>query len=379
MIIGIPKEIKTDENRVAISLAGVKSLTDQGHQVLIETKAGEGSGFTDRAFAEQGATIVESADEVWARAEMILKVKEPQPEEYVYFREGLILFTYLHLAAEPGLTKALAETGVTAIAYETVQLSDGSLPLLIPMSEVAGRMAVQAGAQILEKTKGGKGILLSGLPGVEPANVVIVGAGTVGTNAAKIAMGYGAQVTIFDINAQRLRQLDDLYYGRIRTVFSDSYHLARAVKTADLLIGAVLVPGHSAPNLVSEAMVKTMAPGSVIVDVAVDQGGSIETIDRATTHRDPTYEKFGVLHYAVSNIPAAVPRTATQALTAVTLPYVMEIAKHGFQQATEDNQALAKGVNIFQGQITNQAVADSLILPFRPLAERNQRKLVIQS
>lgn len=369
MIVGVPKEVKTDEYRVAITPAGVQSFIEAGHQVLIEQRAGEGSGFSDWEYIESGAQIVETAEEVWSKAEMIIKVKEPQPEEYPYFREGLILFTFLHLAAEPELTKRLCDRGVTAIAYETIQLPDQSLPLLTPMSEIAGRMAVQAGAQFLEKRHGGKGILLSGVPGVKPGKVTIIGGGTVGLNAAKIAMGYGAEVTILDIHAGRLRHIDDLFFGRIHTLISTPYHIAQIIQETDLLIGAVLIPGRKAPHLVTEEMVKTMTPGSVIVDVSVDQGGSIETIDRATTHRDPVYEKFGVLHYAVANIPGAVPRTATLALTAVTLPYLLEIANQGLMLAVQQNSALAKGVNVYQGKITNQAVAESLGFPFHSLAD----------
>lgn len=369
MIVGVPKEVKTDEYRVAITPAGVQSFIEAGHQVLIEQRAGEGSGFSDWEYIESGAQIVETAEEVWSKAEMIIKVKEPQPEEYPYFREGLILFTFLHLAAEPELTKRLCDRGVTAIAYETIQLPDQSLPLLTPMSEIAGRMAVQAGAQFLEKRHGGKGILLSGVPGVKPGKVTIIGGGTVGLNAAKIAMGYGAEVTILDIHAGRLRHIDDLFFGRIHTLISTPYHIAQIIQETDLLIGAVLIPGRKAPHLVTEEMVKTMTPGSVIVDVSVDQGGSIETIDRATTHRDPIYEKFGVLHYAVANIPGAVPRTATLALTAVTLPYILEIANQGLVPAVQQNPALAKGVNVYQGKITNQAVAESLGFPFHSLAD----------
>ena len=369
MKIGVPKEIKTDEYRVAITPAGVKSLTEAGHQVFIERHAGEGSGFSDAEYMECGAQVVQSAEEVWSKAEMVVKVKEPQPEEYHYFRDHLILFTFLHLAAEPELTEELIKQGVAAIAYETIQLPDQSLPLLKPMSEVAGRMAVQAGAQFLEKEHGGKGILLSGVPGVRPGKVTIIGGGTVGLNAAKIAMGYGADVTILDVNAEKLRQLDDLFYGRIHTLISNPYHLAQAVKEADLLIGAVLIPGHKAPRLVTEEMVKEMSPGSVIVDVAVDQGGSIETIDRPTTHRNPTYEKFGVVHYAVANIPGAVPRTSTLALTSVTLPYILEIANHGYTAAIQQNPALAKGVNVYQGKVTNRAVADSLKYSFYHLSD----------
>lgn len=369
MIVGVPKEVKTDEYRVAITPAGVQSFIEAGHQVLIEQRAGEGSGFSDWEYIESGAQIVETAEEVWSKAEMIIKVKEPQPEEYPYFREGLILFTFLHLAAEPELTKRLCDRGVTAIAYETIQLPDQSLPLLTPMSEIAGRMAVQAGAQFLEKRHGGKGILLSGVPGVKPGKVTIIGGGTVGLNAAKIAMGYGAEVTILDIHAGRLRHIDDLFFGRIHTLISTPYHIAQIIQETDLLIGAVLIPGRKAPHLVTEEMVQTMAPGSVIVDVSVDQGGSIATIDRATTHRDPVYEKFGVLHYAVANIPGAVPRTATLALTAVTLPYILEIANQGLVPAVQQNPALAKGVNVYQGKITNQAVAESLGFPFHSLAD----------
>lgn len=369
MIIGVPKERKMDENRVAITPAGVRNFVEQGHQVWVEAGAGEGSGFLDQEYLDSGAHIVQQAEEVWSSAEMIVKVKEPQPDEYRYFRENLILFTFFHLAAAPELTRMLQDHGVTAIAYETIQLPDQSLPLLMPMSEIAGRMAVQAGAQLLEKSRGGKGILLSGVPGVKPGRVTIIGGGTVGLNAAKIAMGYGAEVTILDINAARLRQLDDLFFGRIHTLISNPHNIAQAVEEADLLIGAVLIPGRKAPHLVSEAMVKTMAPGSVIVDVAVDQGGSIETIDRTTTHHDPAYEKFGVLHYAVANIPGAVPRTSTLALTSVTLPYVLEIANQGLMDAVQQNPALAKGVNVYQGKITNQAVADSLSIPFSPLLE----------
>ena len=305
MIIGVPKEIKDNENRVAISPAGVDALVEAGHEVLIESGAGEGSGFPDEAFVEHGAKIARSAEDVWSSADMVLKVKEPQPSEYRFFREDLILFTYLHLAAEPELTRALMESKVTAIAYETIQLENGSLPLLTPMSEVAGRMSVQIGAQLLEKPKGGKGVLLGGVPGVLPGKVVIIGGGTVGTNAAKMALGLGADVTILDVNPDRLRELDDIFRGQVRTLMSNSYNIGQAVKQADLLIGAVLVPGRRAPRLVTEEMVKSMSPGSVIVDVAIDQGGSIETIDRVTTHSNPTIVKHGVVHYAVANIPGS--------------------------------------------------------------------------
>jgi len=367
MIIGVPKEIKNNENRVAITPAGVDALVLAGHEVLIEKGAGEGSGFVDEEYVAHGAKILNSAEQVWSSADMILKVKEPQPSEYRYFREGLILFTYLHLAPEPELTRALMEKKVTAIAYETIQLDNGSLPLLTPMSEVAGRMAVQIGAQFLEKPKGGKGVLLGGVPGVLPGEVVIIGGGVVGTNAAKMALGLGANVTLLDINPDRLRQLDDIFHGRLRTLMSNSYNIAQAVKKADLLIGAVLIPGRRAPRLVTEEMVKAMTPGSVIVDVAIDQGGSIETIDRITTHSDPIYVKHGVVHYAVPNIPGAVPRTSTIALTNVTIPYAVQIANKGLEQAIQDSRPLAKGVNVIQGHITYQAVAESLDLPYTPL------------
>lgn len=366
MRIGIPKEIKNNENRVAITPAGVDTLVRAGHEVWIEKSAGTGSGFTDEEYRSKGAHVAEAAAEVWELAEMIIKVKEPIPEEYGYFRKGQILFTYLHLAPEPKLTRALVESGVHAVAYETVQLEDGSLPLLTPMSEVAGRMAVQIGSQFLEKPNGGKGILLGGVPGVAPAEVVIVGGGVVGTNAAKIAVGMGARVTLLDLNASRLRYLDEIFGGRITTVMSDSFHLEQAVAKADLVIGAVLIPGARAPKLVKEYMVQQMSEGSVIVDVAIDQGGSVETIDRVTTHANPTYIKHGVVHYAVANMPGAVARTSTLALTNVTMPYALQIANLGLKLATERNPALAKGVNVADGKVTNEAVALSLGYDYVP-------------
>lgn len=360
MIVGVPKEIKNNENRVAITPAGVERFCKAGHTVLLEKSAGTGSGFTDREYLDRGAQIADTAAEVWGKAEMILKVKEPLPEEFVYFRKGLILFTYLHLAPEAALTKALVESGVIAVGYETIQLEDGSLPLLIPMSEVAGRMAVQIGASLLEKPHGGKGVLLGGVPGVQPGDVVIVGGGIVGMNAAKIALGMGARVTVLDLNANRLRELDDRFGGRLITIMSDAYQLEQAVRKADLLIGAVLIPGARAPKLVKEYMVRQMAEGSVIVDVAIDQGGSIETIDRITTHENPTYVKHGVIHYAVPNIPGAVARTATLALTNVTIPYALQIANQGILEAAVNNAAIARGVNVAAGYVTNEAVALSL-------------------
>ncbi|MFC4769753.1 alanine dehydrogenase [Effusibacillus consociatus] len=358
MIIGVPKEIKNNENRVGMTPASVIAFKNNGHEVWIETGAGLGSGFTDGDYETAGAKIVATAEEAWS-AEMVIKVKEPLVEEYQFFREGLILYTYLHLAPEPELTQALVENKVVAIAYETIQLDNGSLPLLTPMSEVAGRMSIQIGAQFLEKSKGGKGVLLGGVPGVSPAEVVIIGGGIVGTNAAKMALGLGASVTIIDVNPDRLRQLDDQFQGRLKTLMSNSYNIAEAVKKADLLIGAVLIPGARAPRLVTEEMVKTMQTGSVIVDVAIDQGGSIETIDRITTHSHPTYEKHGVLHYAVANMPGAVARTSTIALTNVTIPYGVQIANKGYKQAALDNKALAKGFNVIDGKVTYKAVADA--------------------
>ncbi|MXQ52175.1 alanine dehydrogenase [Shimazuella alba] len=367
MIVGVPKEIKNNENRVAITPAGIDALTRIGHQVIIETNAGIGSGFTDEEYAQHGAEILSSAEAVWAKAEMILKVKEPLPAEYGYFRENLVLFTYLHLAPELALTKALMEKKVTAIAYETIQLDNGALPLLTPMSEVAGRMSVQIGAQFLEKPHGGKGVLLGGVPGVSAGNVVIIGGGVVGTNAAKMAIGLGANVTLLDVNPERLRQLDDIFGGRLNTVMSNPYNIREAVRKTDLLVGAVLIPGRRAPRLVTEDMVEEMEAGSVIVDVAIDQGGSIETIDRVTTHSEPTYEKHGVVHYSVANMPGAVPRTSTIALTNVTIPYAVQIASQGVSKAIQSNRPLAKGVNVIEGQVTYEAVAESLQLPYTPL------------
>ncbi|WP_026671614.1 alanine dehydrogenase [Alkalihalobacterium bogoriense] len=356
MKIGIPTEIKNNENRVAMTPAGVVTLVNQGHEVFIQKGAGLGSGFLDEDYIGAGATIVESAEEAW-NSEMVMKVKEPIQEEYSHFREGLILFTYLHLAPEPTLTKALLDKKVIGIAYETVQLSNGSLPLLTPMSEVAGRMASQIGAQFLEKTKRGKGILLSGVPGVKRGKVTIIGGGVVGLNAAKIAIGLGAEVTIVDLSPERLRQLDDIFGHDIHTIISNPYTIADAVRESDLVIGAVLIPGAKAPHLVSEEMIKSMEAGSVIVDVAVDQGGIFATTDRITTHDNPTYEKHGVLHYAVANMPGAVPRTSTIALTNVTIPYAVQIANKGYVKATHDNEALRKGVNTLEGFITYEAVA----------------------
>lgn len=367
MVIGVPKEIKKDENRVALTPAGTEMLRISGHQILLEDGAGLGSGFQNEDYIRAGAEILSHKKSLFEKAEMIMKVKEPLPPEYDLFHKGQILFTYLHLAPELELTKKLMEKKVIGIAYETIEGPGHSLPLLSPMSEVAGRMAVQIGAQLLEKHCGGKGVLLSGVPGVEPAQVVIIGGGIVGTNAAKIALGMGARVAILDISIDRLRFLDDLFSGRVATIKSNPYNIARWVRKADLLIGAVLIPGAKAPKLVSEEMVKTMQPGSVIVDVAIDQGGCIETIDRVTTHSDPIYIKHGIVHYAVANMPGAVARTSTIALTNATIEYALQIANKGFRRAILENPGLAKGVNVLAGMVTYPAVAQALNLPYTPL------------
>lgn len=367
MRIGVPKEIKPNESRVAITPAGVEALMKRGHQVFLETGAGLGSGFPDSDYQSAGAVVVDSSAAVFSSAEMILKVKEPLPPEYDLFQDHQLLFTFLHLAAEPALTQALIRKKVRAIAYETIQLPDRSLPLLTPMSEVAGKMSVQIGAMLLEKQYGGKGLLLGGVPGTHPARVMILGGGTVGTNAAKIALGFGADVTILDVNLDRLRYLDDIFQGRIKTLMSSTYNIREEVKLADLLIGAVLIPGAKAPRLVTESMVQEMQPGSVIVDVAIDQGGSIETIDRVTTHANPAYEKHGVIHYSVANMPGAVARTSTFALTNATLPYVLKLANQGFDAAIKSDPALAKGVNAMDGHITHEFVAEAHGLDYVPL------------
>jgi alanine dehydrogenase len=369
MIIGVAKEIKNNENRVALTPAGTETLKDAGHTVLVEAGAGAGSSLADAAYEKAGAEIVAAKKDLFDHAEMIMKVKEPLAPEYDLFHEGQILFTYLHLAPEPELTRALLANKVVGIAYETIEGPGGSLPLLAPMSEVAGRMSVQIGAHFLEKQWGGKGILLGGVPGVEPAQVVIIGGGGVGTNAAKMAIGLGARVTIIDRSIERLNYLDDLFGGRAVTIMANSYNIACWVRKADLLIGAVLLRGAKAPKLVSEAMVKTMDPGSVIVDVAIDQGGSVATIDRVTTHSDPVYLKHGVIHYAVANMPGAVARTSTFALTNATVGYALDIANKGYKQAVRDNPGLAKGVNVVDGKVTYRAVADSLGLEYTPLEE----------
>ncbi len=364
MKIGVPKEIKANENRVALTPAGVADFKRHGHEVFMEKGAGLGSAFTDGEYESAGAKILDTAKGIFEISDMIIKVKEPLPSEYNLFKEGQILFTYLHLAPEKELTKALLEKKIIGIAYETVQLEDKSLPLLSPMSEVAGRMSVQVGARLLETINGGRGILLSGVPGVEVGKVSIVGGGNVGINAAKIAVGMGAQVTVLDVSAKRLAYLDDIFGGRVQTLISNHYTIANAVKEADLVIGAVLIPGAKTPKLVTEEMVKTMKPGSVLVDVAIDQGGSIETIDHITTHENPYFVKYGVVHYSVANMPGAVPRTSTMALTNATLPYALKIADKGAENAMKEDVALLRGLNIYKGHLTYKAVADAQDLPF---------------
>ncbi|PRO64533.1 alanine dehydrogenase [Alkalicoccus urumqiensis] len=368
MKIGIPAEIKNNENRVAITPAGAGMLAGEGHTVLVEKGAGSGSGFEDALYVEAGASLLDRAEDVWSQAEMVLKVKEPLEEEFAYFRPGLILFTYLHLAAEPALAEALTKHEVTAVAYETVEVN-GTLPLLTPMSEVAGRMSAQIGAQLLEKPKSGKGILLSGIPGVQRGKVTIIGGGVVGTNAAKIAIGLGADVTLIDLNADRLRQLDDQFGTDIQTMMSNPMNIADCVRESDLVIGAVLIPGAKAPKLVTDAMIQSMSEGSVVVDVAIDQGGIIETVDRITTHDDPTFTKHGIVHYTVANMPGAVPRTSTIGLTNVTMAYAAQIAKKGIRRAVQDNPSLAKGVNTAGGHVTYEAVARDLHYTYVPLEE----------
>ncbi|MED1286976.1 alanine dehydrogenase [Bacillus mycoides] len=368
MRIGIPTEIKNNENRVAMTPAGAVHLVQNGHEVFVQKGSGVGSGFTDEEYVQAGAKLVETAEEAWNQ-DMVMKVKEPVESEYGYFREGLILFTYLHLAPEPELTKALIDNKVVSIAYETVQLDNRSLPLLAPMSEVAGRMSAQIGAQFLEKNKGGKGILLAGVPGVKRGKVTIIGGGQAGTNAAKIAVGLGADVTIIDLSAERLRQLDDIFGNQVKTLMSNPYNIAEAVRESDLVIGAVLIPGAKAPKLVTEEMIQSMEPGSVVVDIAIDQGGIFETTDRITTHDNPTYEKHGVVHYAVANMPGAVPRTSTLALTNVTVPYAVQIANKGYKEACLGNTALLKGINTLDGYVTFEAVAEAHSLQYADAKE----------
>ena len=367
MIVGVPREIKDHETRVGLVPSGVTGLREAGHEVLVETHAGEGSSITDREYMQAGAHIIAAASEVWQRADLVVKVKEPQTSEYEYFRPGLILFTYLHLAPLPELTDRLLASEVSGVAYETILETDGSLPLLTPMSEVAGRLSVQVGAQYLEKPNGGRGILLGGVPGVAPANVVILGGGIVGTNAAKMALGLGAHVTIIDRNLNRLRELEDIFNGQVVTLASNLWTIGENLKTADLVVGAVLIPGASAPRLVRREMIATMKRGAVVVDVAIDQGGCFET-SHPTTHTEPVYFVDDVLHYCVSNMPAAVPHTSTLALTNATYPYLLELANWGLEGACERHRALRVGVNTYRGNVTHREVAQSQGRQWRELA-----------
>ena len=368
MIIGVPKEIKDDEYRVALTPEGARELVDAGHAVLIQEGAPDGSNLPAERYKRAGAEFVAAAEDVWRQADLILKVKEPQPSEYPWMREGQILFTYLHLAASRGLTQALLERKVSAVAYETVQLPDGRLPLLAPMSEIAGRMAPHVAARFLEKEHGGRGILLGGVSGVRPAKVLVLGAGMAGSNAAWIAAGMEAEVVVVDKDLDKLRFIDQIHKGRIVTLMSDRLTLEQRVREADVVIGSVLVPGARAPVLVTEEMVASMRPGSVVIDIAIDQGGCVET-SRMTTHSDPTFVVHGVVHYCVGNMPGAVPNTSTYALANVTLPYVMEIASRGLEDAVRADPALARGVNTYGGELTNAAVAEAHGLPGTPLAQ----------
>jgi alanine dehydrogenase len=368
MIIGVPKEVKDHESRVGVTPAGVKALVEAGHKVLVETNAGALSAFVDDEYQAAGAEIVGSAHDVWRLADMVVKVKEPVEKEYKHFREGLVLFTYLHLAPLKELTQALLDKKVIGIAYETVRDRQGTLPLLTPMSEVAGRMSVQVGASYLEKEKGGRGVLLGGVPGTPPGKVCVIGGGIVGTNAAKIALGMGAQVTIVDLNLNRLRELDDIFGGRVHTLASNSYNIERAVSEADLVIGGVLIPGAAAPKIVTKAMVSKMKKGAVIVDVAIDQGGCIETA-RPTTHTNPSFVVDGVVHYCVTNMPAAVPYTSTLALTNATFPYLLKLAKLGAKEAIKSDAGIAEGVNTYDGVLTYGAVAQAQQREWKPVAE----------
>jgi alanine dehydrogenase len=358
MIVGVPKEIKDSEARVGVTPAGVKALTEAGHTVLVETLAGAQSGFPDAEYQNAGAEIVADAGIVWGKSEMVVKVKEPIESEYVYFREGLVLFTYLHLAPLPALTDKLLDSKVIGIAYETVRDRQGTLPLLTPMSEVAGRMSVQVGASYLEKERGGRGILLGGVPGVPPAQVTILGGGIVGTNAVRVALGFGAKVTLIDVNLNRLRELDDIFGGRLYTLASNSYNIALATREADLVIGGVLIPGATAPKLVTRAMVSQMKIGAVIVDVAIDQGGCVETA-RPTSHSNPSFVVDGVVHYCVTNMPGAVPHTSTLALTNSTFPYLLRLANLGAREALRQDAGLAEGLNTWLGTLTYRGVAES--------------------
>lgn len=366
MRVGVTKEIKNHEYRVGLTPAGVAALVRAGHEVSVETKAGAGVGFDDEAYVKAGGKIIPTAAEIFATADMVVKVKEPQAVEYKQLRPGQILFTYLHLAPDPEQTKGLIDSDSVAIAYETVTDDQGGLPLLKPMSEVAGRMSIQAGAQALEKSRGGLGVLLSGVPGVPPAKVLVLGGGVVGINAARIAMGMGAQVTLMDISLPRLTQIDNDFGPRLLTEVSTRENIAAHLPSVDLVIGGVLIPGAAAPKLITRDMLKLMRPGSVIVDVAIDQGGCVET-SRATTHQDPIYTEEGVVHYCVANMPGGVARTSTLALTNATLPFVLQLANKGYRQALKDNVHLARGLNIHRGKVTYEAVAKDLGYQYEPL------------
>jgi alanine dehydrogenase len=368
MIVGVPKEIKTEENRVAVTPTGVAGFVSREHKVLIEKGAGLGSGLTDRAYEAAGATVVESAQEVWSQANLIMKVKEPQVSEFPLLRRGLILFTYLHLAADEMVTRELLNRKVTAIAYETIQLDDGSLPLLTPMSEIAGRLSIQVGAWCLQAENGGRGILLGGASGVRPGKVVILGAGMSGTAACQVAAGMGAYVSILDINPTKLRYVHDILGGHVTTLMSNRANVEEEVVDADLVIGSVLIPGAKAPKLISRLLVKRMKPGSAFVDISIDQGGCAET-SRPTTHLQPIYLEEDVVHYCVTNMPASVPNTSTYALTNSTLSYGLELANRGFPQALVRNKALAKGLNTYDGKITHEGVATAFNLPLIPVEE----------
>ena len=368
MKVGIPREVKNHEYRVAITPAGVMELVRNGHEVFVEHDAGVGSSFSNEEYVAAGATILATADEIWQTGEMIMKVKEPIASEYHRMRQGQVLFTYLHLAAEKACTDALVNAGVTGIAYETVELPDRSLPLLAPMSEVAGRLAPQVGAYSLMRANGGRGLLLGGVPGVAPAKVVVLGGGVSGLHAAQIAVGMGADVTLLDLNIPRLRQIDMIYQGRIKTVASNAYSIEKACLEADLVIGAVLVPGAKAPKLVSNELVSRMKPGAVLVDIAIDQGGCFED-SKPTTHADPTFKVHQTVFYCVANMPGSVPNTSTNALTNVTLPYAVALANKGWKQALRDDKALALGLNTHDGKVTYKAVADAFDMPLFPLED----------
>jgi len=367
MIIGVPREIKDHESRVGVIPAGVKALTEAGHKVLVETNAGAKSGFPDSEYQDAGAEIVGDAGNVWGKSEIVVKVKEPIESEYVYFREGLVLFTYLHLAPVPELTQKLLDAKVIGIAYETVRDRSNTLPLLTPMSEVAGRMSVQVGAAYLEQEKGGRGILLGGVPGVPPAHVTVIGGGVVGTNAARIALGFGAKVTLVDLNLNRLREIDDIFNGRVYTLASNSYNIASATREADLVIGGVLIPGATAPKIVTKEMVSRMKKGAVIVDVAIDQGGCVETA-KPTSHSNPSYTVDGVVHYCVTNMPGAVPHTSTLGLTNATFPYLQRLASLGPKEALKRDAGLAEGLNTWLGKLTYRGVAESQQREWTPVA-----------